>query len=116
MAILTVANIDEAGAVLTLASAASGDGDKWENNGRQQILIKNDNGGSVTLTITTQVTEFVSPQYGDSTKSNMTLAIATDKIALIGPFPPQAYNDADGYCTITYSATANVEVGIFEIQ
>ena len=116
MAVLTVATIDEAGAVLTLASAAGGDGDKWLNTGNQQILIKNASGGSVTLTVTTQVTDFDSPQYGDATKTNTTLAIATDKIALVGPFPVAAYNDAEGYCTITYSATTNVEVGIFEIN
>ena len=116
MAVLTVATINEAGAVLTLSSAASGDGDSWANTGNQQILVKNASGGSVTVTVTTQVTDFESPQYGDATKTNTTLAIATDKIALVGPFPSAAYNDSNGYCHITYSAVTNVEVGVFEIQ
>ena len=116
MAILEVETIDEAGAVLTLASSASDPGDKWENNGNQQILIENGSESSVTLTVATEVTSFDSPQYGDSTKSNMTLAIAASSIALAGPFPAQAYNDADGYCVITYSATTDIKVAIFEIQ
>lgn len=115
MATLTSVSITESGSQLTLSSAGA-EGDKWENNGNQFLLIKNGSGESVTITITTQVTSFDSPRYGDSTKSNTTLAIAGSQDGMIGPFPVGAYNDTDGNCNISYSSTTNVRVGVFQIQ
>ena len=116
MAIISTQTVDEAGVQITTAAVAAEGGDKWDNNGNQQILLKNGSGGSVTITVTTQVTSFESSQYGDATKSNTTLAVAAGQLAILGPFNVSAYNDVDGYCNISYSATTSVEVAIFEIQ
>jgi hypothetical protein len=115
MATLTTQTFDESGATLSFDSAG-GSGDKWANNGNQQILIKNDSGAEVTLTVTTQVTTFESPEYGYSTKPNVTLIVPGSRSAIAGPFPVSAYNDVDGNCNISYSATTSVEVAIFEIN
>jgi len=115
MAELTVTTIDEAGSTLSLSNASEG-GDEWDNNGNQFILVKNTGGESLTVSITTQVTSFESTRYGDATKSNTTLAIASGADAMIGPFPVGAYNDTDGHCNITYNQVSGVKVGVFEIQ
>jgi len=114
MATLTSVSITESGTQLALSSASASD--KWENNGNQFLLIKNEGGESTTITITTQVTSFDSPIYGDSTKANRTLTIASNQDGMIGPFPVGAYNDADGFCNITYSVRTNVKIGVFQIQ
>ena len=116
MAVLSVETINESGLALTLVSVAAESGDKWTNNGNQQVLIKNGSGSSVTVTITTQVTSFESPQFGNATKANVTLAVAAGKTAILGPYNVNAYNDANGQCNISYSATTSIEVGVFEIQ
>tara|TARA_R110002072_G_scaffold121850_1_gene256057 strand:+ start:10102 stop:10452 length:351 start_codon:yes stop_codon:yes gene_type:complete len=115
MATLTSVSITESGTQLTLASAGA-EGDKWENNGNEFLLVKNGSEGSVTITITTQVTSFESARYGDSTKSNTTLAIAAGQDGMIGPFAVGAYNDTDGNCNVTYSSSSSVRIGVFQIQ
>jgi hypothetical protein len=115
MATLTTQFVNEDGLQITLSSASES-GDDWENNGQQFIFVKNGSGESLTITITTQITSFESPTYGDSTKSNATLVVANGQHGMIGPFPVSAYNDTNGKANITYSSVSSVQVGIFEIN
>tara|TARA_R100000742_G_C4279648_1_gene104980 strand:+ start:9787 stop:10143 length:357 start_codon:yes stop_codon:yes gene_type:complete len=110
--ITTVNGITETGLTGLTYTSASAEGDKFENNGRMFVACKNASEGAVTFTFATQVTSFVSPTYGNATKSNSTLAVPAGGVGFIGPFDVQAYNDSDGYLNITYSAATSVSVAI----
>lgn len=114
MATLTTQEISESGKVLTMTAAAE-TGDKYLNEGNQIIVVKN-TGESMTITVTAQVTALDYAPWGKSTKSNATLVVASNKEGFIGPFPPAAYNDADGYVQITYSAIEGVTVAVARLK
>ena len=105
MAELTVQDLTEAGTTLSMSTCAGG-GDEFDNSGNEFLLFVNDHGSnSYNITITVQDTSVEDPQYGTLTKSFAAKACAAGSRTVVGPFPVKAYNDADGHCNITYSAT-----------
>ena len=112
--ISTVNVITESGLAALSFTSASGSGDKFQNDGRLFVACKNGNaeGDAITFTFTAQVTSFDSPQYGDATKANATLAVEPGQIGFIGPFAGEAFNDSDNNVNISYSATTSVSVAI----
>lgn len=100
MATLTVAQIERGGVVHTLGSAAAG-GDVFKNTGHEFLVVRNANGAS-TRTVTfaiTQVVDGITPAG-----KAVTLALSTTR--MIGPFPPEIYNNSDGNVSVTYSDSA----------
>ena len=102
MATLTAQKITDVGVVETLSSATAG-GDEFINSGVEVLHIQNDHSGSLTVTITAQVTNIHHQQFGTVTKSNIVKAVAADESAFIGPFKQSAFNDANQKVQITYT-------------
>tara|TARA_R100001530_G_scaffold126058_1_gene94786 strand:- start:75 stop:419 length:345 start_codon:yes stop_codon:yes gene_type:complete len=109
MAELTVQQITETGGAATYVSA-NGEGDTADNNGNMFLHIKNGGGGSITVTITALTTSVDSGVYGDLTKANASIAVASETEAFIGGFAPAAFNDGNGEIAITYSGVSSVTI------
>ena len=106
---LAVQQIVRTGLTPALA-AANADGSYVPNDGRTFLQVKNGSAGAVTVTVETPGT-VDGLAIGD-------LAVVVpltvgDKI--IGPFPPDTYNQPDGTIKATFSAVASVTIGAFRL-
>tara|TARA_R110000851_G_scaffold30062_4_gene82179 strand:+ start:1660 stop:2010 length:351 start_codon:yes stop_codon:yes gene_type:complete len=113
MALITSQNISETGIIPTLTAAAASA--TFENSGSEFLMIHNDSGLSTVVECVTQVTSIDLARYGEVTKANASLTLATQTIGYIGPFPPASYNDEDGIATVTVSVTDNIRVAVLTI-
>ncbi len=76
---------------LPTSSASS---DKFANNGKQYLLVRNGDSGTHVLT-------FTSPATVDGLDvTDPTVSISAGQTKLIGPFKPSVFNDSDGYVTV----------------
>mgnify|MGYP003131932833 CR=1 FL=1 len=114
--ITTVNNITESGLGNLTFSTATESGDKFENNGKYMVVVKNAGEESVTVTFTAQTTTFVSPTYGTASISNKTLVIAGGRTGYICSLPVNAFNNSDGDVVMTYSQVTNVSVAICSVS
>lgn len=92
--------------VISAASAADGAGDKWANTGAEVVLVTNGGTGSIVLTqhFGVQATiDGVAP-------ANRDITIAAAGSFLFGPFPPQTWNDANGFMNLSYDVVTSVTV------
>ena len=115
MATITSQNISEVGIAAPVMSDANVGGDQWENSGSEFLMIKNGGGETTVVTFTAEVTSFDSPNYGPATKASRTFTITTGNTGVIGPFVPAAFNNATGYCSISYTIVTSVTLAIFTI-
>jgi hypothetical protein len=110
MATLTVQDINRTGITPTYAAAAGG-GDQFANNGRTFTQIKNTSGGNITVTFVTQTT------IDGLSVTDLTVVVPlTSGDKMTGPFPPDIYNDANGFLQMTYSGVTNLTVGAFRLS
>ena len=108
MATLTVQDVNSGGAVPTYAAAAGG-GDQFSNDGKTMIHVKNGSGGSITVTVASQVS------CSQGATHNTAVAIAAGAEKMIGPFPTDRYNDANGFVQLTYSGVTSLTLGAFQL-
>lgn len=105
MATLAVNTVTIAGiADPTLVTAASG-GDQFANNGKTVLKVANATGSTVTVTIASQ------QACNQGSTHNVTASVASGQTKLIGPFDPSRFNDANGYCQVSYSGVTSITVG-----
>lgn len=97
MATLTV---QKPGAALTYGSAATTD--TFANDGKTMLHVKNQNAGTVTVTVNSQV----NCNQGSDHDEVHSLNTGVDK--LIGPWDPARFNDANNRVVITTSPFASV--------
>lgn len=109
MATLTIQDITRSGLEATYAAAASG-GDKFANNGRVMIHIKN--GDASDHTVTVDIPKTVDGQA----VTDISVTVTASEERFIGPFPPSIYNDSDGYVNLTYDAVTSVTIGILRLS
>jgi hypothetical protein len=109
-ATLTVTTMSRSGFDMeTLATAAdAAKSDKWVNTGVEFLAIKNAGGSPITLTLTFGVGGTVD----GVTPTAKTVSVTNGHTFLVGPFPPQFYNDANGFCSVSYSAVTSVTVAV----
>ena len=112
MADLTVQESARAANDLTFAAATVTTGDKWVNTGREMLLVKNDSGGSVNVTIQTPAVN-----DGDLAISDRVIAVGAGEIALLGPFERGLYsNPADSYkATVICSSVTDVTLAVIKV-
>lgn len=115
MATLSRQSLIEAGISIT-ESAAGASGDKATNpDGKTVFLVNNGSASSINVTIAEQMSDRTDPNYGTLTKSDVVKAVAAGAIAIIGPFPPLAFNDSAQDVNISYSATTTVTVAAIKL-
>lgn len=111
---LTVQEISRVGkaVIKPLTAATATHGNKFRNNGRTFLRVKNGSGGDITATFNTpgkidgqdiDELEVLVKANGDNN--------GLDFID-IGPFTA-IFNQADGYVWVTFSSVSNVTVGAF---
>lgn len=104
MATLTVQNmVGTSGVVPTYASAAGG-GDKFANDGKTLLHVKNDDVSPITVTITGR------QACNQGTTHNLTMTVAGGAEKMIGPLDQGRFNDASGLVDVGYSAVTSVTV------
>ena len=114
MALINSQTIIEGGDTPTLTTLEA-TSNTFTNGGNEFIMIKNDSGSSITVTVTAVTTTIQNPIYGDLEKNNSTTVVADGNIGFMGTFPVSAYNGTDGICTFTVSAYESVRVAILKI-
>lgn len=116
MADLTIQKIVEAG-LKAVYGAAAGGGDAIVNTKGDVFLhAKNADAATTTITITAQSTSKKIAGYGSMTKANAVIAIPAGEDRMIGPFPPEAFNDAAGKVEVTYSSVTSLTVAAIQSE
>jgi len=106
---LAVQQIVRTGLSQALA-AANADGSYVPNDGRTFLRVKNADASPITVTIETPGTV-----DGLAIGDLAVVIPATTGDKLIGPFPPDTYNQPDGTIKATFSAVASVTIGAFRL-
>lgn len=104
MAALTVQNVARTGLAPTYAAAAGG-GDTFVNDGQTFVHVKNGGGSSVNVTV-----DSTAPATVGLAQSDVVVAVPASGERMIGPFPPNAFDDVNGSTAIAYSAVTSVTV------
>lgn len=106
MAQLTVQNLGLTGLNKTMVSATSGAGDKFLNDGKTKLFVKNGSASSINVTV-------ASPQLCSHGGTHpVVVAVPAGAEIMIGDFDPARFNDATGNVTVTYSAVTTVTVAV----
>lgn len=82
-------------------------GNAFINTGREFVHVKNINPAQRTLTVLTPAT-----LDGLAVAELLATIPADDGDKMIGPFPPQIYNQVDGKVYLDWSASADLSVAI----
>lgn len=90
------------------ATAAAGGGDKWLNTGAEHFVAVNASGGDITITFAWGVGGAIDGQVPTA----RTYKVLAGHTAVVGPFPTQFFNDANGYLGVTYSGVTTLTVAV----
>jgi hypothetical protein len=102
---LTTAGVDNVGSRI----AANGGGDTFQAGSRIVLLVFNSSGGDVNVT----VTDAAGCDQGGH--HDVTVTVATNKQALIGPFPSKQFANGSGLATVTCDVTTSVNLIMFQL-
>ena len=73
------------------------------NDGRTTLVVKNGT-GAVVITVVSHVT------FDGLDVDDRDISIAADTDYLLGPFPPNVYNDNDGNISLEFDAVGDLEI------
>lgn len=90
-------------------TAATADGEKFVNNGRVFIHVKNGDASQHTVTVQTPGT------VDGLDVAERTVDIPAGEERIIGPFPPGHYNQADGKVYIDYDAVTSITLAAIRL-
>lgn len=110
MATLTVNGIFRSGFSEPSFSAltVSAGGDEFANEGTTFILLKNLGGSARTVTIITPYTVDGLPL------EEQIISVPATSTRFVGPFSPEAYNDANGNVQMTYDSDTSLFVYVMK--
>ena len=116
MAAITPQQITETGTADVTFTAAAGGGDTIAHHPTLLVIVKNDSGGSITVTVSEQLANNTVPdgEYGNLAKSDATLAVAGGDIGIFGPFKQKSFKDTSGNINLSYSGVTSLTIaGIY---
>lgn len=90
-----------------LFTTSSSNGDKFLNTGKEVLLFMNSSSQGAGAAVTIGVTAQNPDNFGGAASlHNLSTSIPSSSfgVNVLGPFQPSIYNDASGFCNITYSA------------
>ena len=106
---LAVQTVSRAG-ITGSFTAANADGHYIANTEANFFLhVKNGGGSSITVTIETAAT------VDGLAVADRAVTVANGSEKMIGPFPPNIYNQDDGSVWVTFSAVTSVTVAAFKV-
>jgi len=113
MATIAVQQIQRVGVAPTFAAVAGG-GDAVPVATNTYVELKNTSGSPITVTFATIAT--AAPFAGTALAAETVSVPATTGDILYGPLHPLLFADpTTGMCTITYSASAGLTIGAFQL-
>ena len=120
MANLTIQDALLAGLNVSFAAAGGGGSGAGADNilandGKSVLYVKNDNAGSVDVTVTSEVTAKTIVGYGSATFSDVTVSIPAGEERMIGPFPTSRFNDSSSQVSVSYDEISSVTVAAVRI-
>lgn len=91
-------------------TAADSLGDDFVNNESELLLVRHTNGAgsSVTLTVTSTM------QVDGEDVPDKQITIGPGENHLLGPFPRNIYNDAEGVVALSWSDATDIEVALIK--
>lgn len=92
---------------LTFGQPSNDQPDEFQNNGRVQMIVRNDNVGDETLTV---VAQRGCVPFG--VKHDATYTLHAGATRIIGPFDAYSYNDEYGRVKFSTSTAANVGIAV----
>jgi hypothetical protein len=101
---LTIYDVDRDGVDLTANATTVNTANDYyfKNNGRVKLFVKNTTGSTVTITVET-------PNTVDGLAiTDKTATLANNKEALLGPYPPSDYNDANQKVHVTFNQAVDI--------
>lgn len=104
MAEITVQQISTAGLAPVAGVAAGATGDTVINNGRTYIEVTDGATTAPEVTIASQVS------CDQGFTHDVVVNVASGGTMLIGPFPPNRFNNSDGMIEVTYDDTTSVTI------
>ncbi|HHY47100.1 MAG TPA: hypothetical protein GX506_07370 [Firmicutes bacterium] len=108
MAVLTVQKLANSGITPTY-SAADVAGDKFANNGRTFLVVKNGSASAITVTVNSQ------KQCDQGFDHDITVNVPASGEKWIGPLDPNRFNNAQGQVEVAYSAVTSVTVAAIQV-
>lgn len=116
MALLTVQAVDKDGISLTTVTptASTGDTAQVSDDQRHAIVVFNGSGGSVNVTVNSQVATARQEGVGQIAVSDIVHAVAAGAIAVI-PVLPAYIRTNDGLVDFLVSAVTDVEVAVIKL-
>jgi hypothetical protein len=108
VATLSTQQVAITGGAVTYGSAAGG-GDKVVPDGRTMLHVKNGGGSSITVTVVVP-----GSTYGQA-NPDVAVTVPNGGERMIGPFPIEIADPADGLVAITYSAVTSVTVAAVRV-
>lgn len=105
---LTHQQIVRTGLEETYAAVNGTDGNKFQNDGRMFLLVKNGAGAPITVTIQTPTT------VDGLAVADQTIVVTNGEQRMIGPFPPNLYN-TDGFVYVDYSSGTTVTAAVLRL-
>lgn len=91
-------------------TAASVGGDTFLNDGK--VLAHVQNGSAASITVTAVARKKCSHGFLHDEMP----VVPAGATRIIGPFPPERFNDQNGKVTLNYSAAASVQVAVVDVE
>jgi len=108
MAVLTVQQVNLTGLAPAFAAASAG-GDEFVNSGRAVLYVKNGDISDKTVTVDSQT------PCNQGFDHDAQVIVPASEERIIGPFPKNRFDDANGKVQISYSDVTSVTVAVIEI-
>ena len=93
-------------------SAANADGSKWANTGKEFLMVTNA-GGSNDCVVTINSLELCDQEAHDH-DIVVTVPKSTHN-RMIGPFPVGRFNDANGFCGVSFDEVTSVTIAVITL-
>jgi len=90
-------------------AAAHADGNKFSNDGRMFLHVKNGAGAPITVTIQTP------GQVDGLAIADQVVTVTNGEERMIGPFPPNIYNQDDRMVYVDYSSVTSVTAAVLRL-
>jgi len=89
--------------------AAQVDGNKFSNDGRMFLHVKNGAASPITVTIQTPGT------VDGLAVAEQIVTVTNAEERMIGPFPPNIYNQSDGMVYVDYSSVTTITAAVLRL-
>lgn len=107
---LTVTAVGRGGAAISTSNADTSNGNSFKNTGREYLYLSNPGASEATVTIATAIT------VDGQAVGDRAVVLPAGAAKIVGPFPPEWYNDADRLVQLTITGTGAADVDLMAFR